>query len=373
MNLPKPPKLNFEIQTSDSTSDPSKLEFSSLLEQPKQSKKKQSPYRNPNYHPKPLFLTGEQYRERQLTQQQVASLLLENPDKEYIDGEVVRCKRCGKIRGRIYWNTSNGGKTYCGLPGHIGLLSQDPKKRDQECQCELGKREQTYRQMTEDDRLRRIVRYEKESHLPKRYRYVTFGRSEKGSPEFETGKSRCQGYCKASAKVLKRGSGIWMTGAGQTGKTHLAACLANELLDQCKQVVYVTPSHFEQELKDCMDRHLPTSEYSNQCRRAQFLIVDDFDKSSIPTDLEGNWAVKQLLSVLESRFENKLPTVICSRNLPQDMIQEATTGKRELEHIGRYADGHTGALIQLGAQPFHSKRDKRQLTEEEKRKIGLDI
>lgn len=342
---------------------------------PKKQQRENSPYKNPNYHPQPLFVSGEEYQNRNLSQEQVARLLLENPEKEYIDGETVRCKRCGKIRGRIYWNTSNGGQTYCGLPGHIGLLSQDPKKRALECQCELSKRERTYQKMTEDDRLRRIVRYTKESHIPKRYQYTTFARSESGTKEFEAGKSRCQSYCKASGKVLKRGSGIWMTGAGQSGKTHLAACIANELLDQCKQVVYVTPSQFEQELKDCIDRHFATSDCTNQYRRAQFLIVDDFDKDSLPTEQQGNWTAKQLLSVLESRFENKLPTVICSRNLPAELIQEVTEGKRELEHIGRYADGHTGALIQLGTKPFQPKEKKKSkpLTDEESRKIGLIV
>lgn len=304
---------------------------------------------NPNYHPKPLFCTGEQYRNRNLSQQTVANLLLQNPGKEYIDGETVRCKRCGKIRGRIFWGTSNGGETYCGLPGHIGLLSSDPKLRAEECQCELAGQEQYRKKMSETEELHRKTRLTQNSGLPERYAYTTFFYCDKKSKEFQESKKRCQKYCANAKEILRKGSGLWIYGIADSGKTSLAVSMLHSLIDDhALEVIYTTPVQFSQELREAQSNRIPTAESVKRCQNAQFLIVDDFDVESIPSELKGGqWTIKELLRCLDSRFLNRLPTIICSRNKPDEMVKHMTDEKRTMQHLAKYSNNKAGAMLAL--------------------------
>ena len=97
-----------------------------------------------------------------------------------------------------------------------------------------------------------------------------------------------------------------LTGSSGSGKTHLAAAIANSILEDGRPVFFV----FVPDLLDHLrSTFAPTSEISfdqlfEQVRNAPFLVMDDLGgQSGTP------WAQEKLYQILNFRHSNKMPTV----------------------------------------------------------------
>lgn len=101
-----------------------------------------------------------------------------------------------------------------------------------------------------------------------------------------------------------------------TGKTHLAAAIANQRLDQGRPAIFIV-------VPDLLDRlraaYSPTSDVSydelfESARETDLLILDDLGaQSSTP------WAQEKLYQIINERYNRRLPTVITSNLSLDDM------------------------------------------------------
>ena len=98
-----------------------------------------------------------------------------------------------------------------------------------------------------------------------------------------------------------------LTGPNGTGKTHLAAAIANRCIDQGRPVFFV---HVPNLLDDLRSTYAPMSEMSyselfEQVNEAPLLIMDGLGVQS-PTP----WAQEKLQQIFNHRASSKLPTVV---------------------------------------------------------------
>lgn len=102
---------------------------------------------------------------------------------------------------------------------------------------------------------------------------------------------------------------LLLTGGYGSGKTHLAAAIANQAVSMGTPTIFLTVP----DLLDWLRSSFSSSGDSNyedrfnEIRNAALLVMDDFGtQSSTP------WAEEKLFQIINSRYINRLPTVITS-------------------------------------------------------------
>jgi len=98
-----------------------------------------------------------------------------------------------------------------------------------------------------------------------------------------------------------------LAGSSGSGKTHLAAAVANERISRGYPAFYITIPDLLYRLRSAFnpDSEIPYDEFFDQVRNAPLLILDDLGaQTSTP------WAKEKLDQVLTHRFNSELPTVI---------------------------------------------------------------
>jgi DNA replication protein DnaC len=114
-----------------------------------------------------------------------------------------------------------------------------------------------------------------------------------------------------SARAFAAAPTGWLILAGSSGsgKTHLAAAIANQCIEEGRPAFYVTVPDLLDHLRSSFspDSAIPYDEFFEQVRNAPLLVLDDMGiQSSTP------WAKEKLDQLLNHRFNNQLPTVIVS-------------------------------------------------------------
>ncbi|NTW98186.1 MAG: ATP-binding protein, partial [Oscillochloris sp.] len=100
------------------------------------------------------------------------------------------------------------------------------------------------------------------------------------------------------------------------GKTHLAAAIANQVLNGNCEVLFTVVPDILDHLRSTFG---PTSEVAyderfEQIRNAKLLILDD-----LGTENATPWAREKLYQIINHRYNYNLPTVITSNRKPEDI------------------------------------------------------
>jgi DNA replication protein DnaC len=148
-----------------------------------------------------------------------------------------------------------------------------------------------------------------------------------------------------------------LIGGCGSGKTHLAAAIANHCLEQERVVLFMTTSDLLDHLRSTF---APTStvRYDQrflQMREAELLILDDFVMEPCTS-----WAREKLCQLLNSRYVTGLPTVVTMNQNGQESLDEGIRSRLSdqslvktvvLNHVGDYR------LSEHSERDFRERRD----------------
>lgn len=114
------------------------------------------------------------------------------------------------------------------------------------------------------------------------------------------------------------GLGLLFTGAVGSGKTYLAAGIANALIENNKEVLFVVVPDLLDELRSTYNKTAETNELDllDTAREVPFLILDDLGAHNYT-----EWTRNRIYSIINYRLNECLPTIITS-NLSLDEIEE---------------------------------------------------
>ena len=112
------------------------------------------------------------------------------------------------------------------------------------------------------------------------------------------------------------GLGILFTGPVGSGKTYLAASIANELIDSNLKVLFIVVPDLLDELRATYKSEVNELDLLDTARTIPILILDDLGAHNY-TD----WTRNRLYSIVNYRLNEQLPTVITS-NLSLDEMEE---------------------------------------------------
>lgn len=189
-----------------------------------------------------------------------------------------------------------------------------------EAERERFYQEQLKKQREEENRRRmeRIERLFRQSKLGRRFRertFETFVVREHTRKAFEIALD----YAKNFESYKEKGEGLFITGGYGVGKTHLAAAIANYLIqNEIATVIFGNVTTLLGRIRHtyCDGSKYEEEQVMKELYDVDLLIIDDLGKEK-PTQ----WVEEKLYTVINERYENYRPIVVTS-NLELEEIEQ---------------------------------------------------
>lgn len=174
--------------------------------------------------------------------------------------------------------------------------------KTQPCACQ--------QQRLDDDRLRRLQLYSNLGHMAR----FTFESIEEERIDPDNVDLFLIAFDAALAYVQTPSSWLIFEGPPGSGKTHLAASIANSLIASGVPILFVSASDLLDELRSgyAPDNPMPFSEIYQRVADAEVLVLDALGSHSTTP-----WAQEKLHQLINHRFNGSLPTVV-TLNCPME-------------------------------------------------------
>ena len=149
------------------------------------------------------------------------------------------------------------------------------------------------------------------------------------TPQERESLHNAQDVCEEFARLHK--GWLLLEGAYGCGKTHLAAAIANDAVNRGVPTLFITVPDLLDSLRFAYNDPETTFEQRfEEIRNASLLILDDFGTQNATA-----WAQEKLFQILNYRYINKLPTVITT-NLILDEIESRIRSRLQDEEFVKY-------------------------------------
>lgn len=241
----------------------------------------------------------------------------------------VKCEYCGKprlIRGfkfgsRIIW--APYGPEHCDCPEAVAEYEKQEAKLKAEIEAKC--REEEARETRK--RVRRIIGASGMNARFLRRTFETFRNSNENRKALRV----CVDYANNFRDKLPRNNpepgrnGLFITGPKGTGKTHLAAAIANKLMQQGTSVICMTMIDLLERIKRTYEQNWEHGEEISEgnvldtYKSVQLLIIDDMGKEPAT-----EWAVSKIYAIINSRYEAYMPTIITTNYTDAELVRRLT-------------------------------------------------
>lgn len=155
---------------------------------------------------------------------------------------------------------------------------------------------------------------------------------DQGNPTLREALTACQDYAKGSAPPL-----LTLIGRPGVGKSHLAIALGRALCERGWFVLYRTEAQFLGSLKEAFQNQGdPMYDY----QACSLFVLDD-----LGTEAKSDWSLARLDEIVNHRYTNQLPMVVCG-NIGPDSISDRI--------FSRLRDITVGRVIVIKADDYRS-------------------
>ena len=237
--------------------------------------------------------------------------------------EPVKCPYCGKDQyyagyyhgnGRVQWYTNtNESPVPCkceGMQHHLQKVADAEKQ----------KREEQIREQRERELARRIEMNIQNSGMPNRFKHRTFEtfiRNSDNDKPFRIAKAYADKFEELKTRSK---NGLAFIGKVGTGKTHLAAAIANQILETGPTVICMTAIDMLSKIRATYKTETGSdTEVIQQFKDADLLIIDDLGKEK-----SSEWSLQTIYAIVNSRYENEMPTIITTNYSMTELIERMT-------------------------------------------------
>lgn len=189
-------------------------------------------------------------------------------------------------------------------------------------EAEARKKQEAAEAEARKRRMQRIERLLGKSGIKKRFQQRTFENFIQDTPGRKHSYEVAKAYADRFAYHASRGEGLYIEGTNGTGKTHLAAAIALQLINEGVPVICRTSADMMADIKRGFDSgEITEYEVLKAYKEVDLLVVDDLGKEQC-TD----WSVSTLYSILNDRYEDMKPTIVTT-NFNTDGLMKALTPK----------------------------------------------
>lgn len=127
-------------------------------------------------------------------------------------------------------------------------------------------------------------------------------------------------YVDNFAEMKKRGKGLLLYGPVGTGKTHAAACIANELINQGRPCLVTNFARITNTLQGMFDGK---QRYLDDFNRLDLLVIDD-----LAAERDTSYMNEMIFNIIDSRYRSGKPLIVTS-NLTQADLTTPTSVEKE--------------------------------------------
>jgi DNA replication protein DnaC len=162
-----------------------------------------------------------------------------------------------------------------------------------------------------------------EEYLKARFETAIVNEHNKGVYE------KAKNYCKNYIQVYKENHGLYIYGDNSSGKTHLSACIANDLMEKDIQVIFTS-------LGSIIRETFRNDLIYERLARVPFLFLDDLGKEFIGRENDAQkakYAETVLKNVLDARVNNNKPLIITSNYSMEKLATELKLDRAILERL----------------------------------------
>lgn len=220
-------------------------------------------------------------------------------DGDYIDEDGYLC--CGKCRTRKEYEVNFGDK-----PFKVPVL----------CECEKEKRRQEEELEKKRKQMERIATLKKNSLMDKKFELCSFDTVTVTDANRRQLKV-CKRYAEKFDEMLAKNQGLLLYGDVGTGKTHLACCVGNYLMEHMTTVFATSLVKILQKAKSFRDAE-DEERYLARMNLADLLILDD-----LGAERSTDYALEIVYNVIDGRYRCGKPMIVTT-NLTLPEMQDTT-------------------------------------------------
>lgn len=226
------------------------------------------------------------------------------------------------------------------------------------CKCQEAERKKEMALKEAERKRKQIAELLKKSLLGNRYVNARFETSETGfNPSFDEAYKRCKKFCEVAPAVLKRGYGIYMYGDKGTGKTHLTACMVNELTSHLYECLLTNFFEISREIRSTFnDRRKSEEEYIKRMANVDFLFIDDLGTELVQRNGEDNFLQEKIFEIINLRYNNNKPTIFTSNNSLNELINERGFMQKTVDRI---YDMTKTAIMRIDGQSYRLREGEK--------------
>lgn len=155
-----------------------------------------------------------------------------------------------------------------------------------------------------------------------RYRAMGFPESEMASWNFAADDgsnpkmiSAMQNYVQHFGQFRKQGKGLLLFGGVGTGKTFLAACAANALIDRGTPALVTNFARIANTAQGLFEGR---QEYFDSLNNFQLLVLDD-----LSTERQTEYMLEIVYNVIDARYRAKLPLIVTTNLTREELMHPA--------------------------------------------------
>ena len=187
------------------------------------------------------------------------------------------------------------------------------------CQCEKEK----YEKEKAEDKARalreQIERNRRAGFPEEQMQKWTFEKDDRANEKIS---DICKRYVENFPKMKSKGKGLMFLGGFGTGKTFLAACIANALLDEGFSVLM---TNFPRLVNTIHGMREGKQEYIDSLNKYSLLIIDD-----LGVERQSEYVAEIVQNIVDSRYRAGLPVVITTNLSPKDFTETQDIAKSRL-------------------------------------------
>ena len=179
------------------------------------------------------------------------------------------------------------------------------------CACKKAARDAEEEARRQREFADRVQRYRSIGFPESEMSKWTFAADDGSNPKMT---AAMQNYVQHFDEFRAQGKGLLLFGSVGTGKTFLAACAANALIDKGVPALVTNFSRIANTLQGMFEGR---QEYLDSLNKFPLLVLDD-----LSTERQTDYMLEMVYNVIDARYRAKLPLIVTT-NLTREELQNA--------------------------------------------------
>lgn len=147
----------------------------------------------------------------------------------------------------------------------------------------------------------------------------TFANDDRKNPKISDAMKK---YADNFADFRKTGRGLVLYGTVGTGKTYLAACIANELLDKGYTVLMTNFARLTNQIQSSFSGR---NEYIDSLNKYSMLVIDD-----LGAERDSEYMQEMIFNIIDSRYRAGLPFIVTTNLTAKELSAPKDIGRQRI-------------------------------------------